>query len=358
MDSQGHSTFAVMGVTETKVIRYDNAGEVEWSFVDPLSPDNDTIALAVDASGNTYLGTTIRVGGDNEIRLRKFDATGATVWIRPYAEGHYNRLGMLAVDASSHLIVAGTGELADVPDSRMFVQKYSPDGQKLWEKRTGSSWSEISHIVSMAVGPSDEITVLTMSDDDYEPGEQSGVTRIGRDGQLKYRIAESQILVSNPAQLALDDFGNAYVTGFGGRIGTGADAVTAKYDAYGNRPWSVYYNEPVSSGQYGQAVGVDSVGDIRVLATANTRSDTSEDFSVLHYRQRDPASTFRVQLIPDAGGTFHLGSPSGVPFQIEASPDLRHWSMLTEPETAQLLQPGATAFSGSPQRFFRLIGEE
>jgi hypothetical protein len=355
---QGHSAIAVRGVSETKVIRYNSPGDVEWSFVEPSSTDNGTIALAVDASGNTYLGTTIRVGGDYEIRLRKFDATGATLWTRPYAEGHYNWLSALAIDAAGHLIVAGTGELDGIPDSRMFVQKYSPGGQKLWETRTGSSWSELSYIPALAVGPGDEITVLTMSDDDYALGEQSGVTRIGADGQLKYRIAEPQVLLSNQAQLALDDFGNAYVTGYGSRVALGADAVTAKYDADGNRHWLVYHDEPVASWQYGLAVGADAAGDIRVLATRGTSSDSSAEYSVLHYRQRDPASKLRLQLIPDAAGTFHLSTPADEPFQIEASADLQNWSVLAAGEMQSLLQPGATTFSAWPQRFFRLVRSE
>ena len=144
-------------------------------LVDP-SPDNDSIALAADGSGNSYLGTTLRVGGDNAIRLRKFNATGSLLWTRDYAEGNYNRLGALAVDAAGQLIVAGTGELPEIPDSRLFVQKYSAAGEKLWETRTGSGWSEISRIVAMAVGMGGETTVVTMSDDDYELGEQSSVT--------------------------------------------------------------------------------------------------------------------------------------------------------------------------------------
>jgi hypothetical protein len=47
--------------------------------------------------------------------------------------------------------------------------------------------------------------------------------------------------------------------------------------------------------------------------------------------------------------------PAGETFQIEASSDLQNWSLLTGQETQQLLQPGATAFSASPQRFFRLV---
>jgi hypothetical protein len=354
VDPQGNSVIGTLGPTQMRVNRYNPAGDLQWSFIDP-SPDNDTVALAVDASGNTYLGTTIRIGGHNEIRLRKFDATGGILWTILSPEGQHNRLGVLAVDGGGHLIVAGIGEPVDVPDGWMFVQEYSSDGQKLWETRTGSSWREVSYIAAIAVGPGDDITVLNRSDDDYEPGEESSVTRIGPDGQLRYRISEREILVSRPSQLALDNFGNAYVTGFGGRVATGVDAATAKYDAYGHRHWLVYYNGTQSSWQEGLAVGADAAGDIRVLAIESTGSDSSGDFSLLHYRQRDPASTFRLRLIADAGGTFHLGVLAQEPFQIQASTDLQNWDVLTEEETQQLLQPGATSFGDAPKRFFRLI---
>jgi hypothetical protein len=356
IDPQGNSSL-VVGGRETTLIQFDPAGEIRWSFTDP-SPEIDTIAVAMDAAGHTLLGTTLRVNGDNEILLRNFDANGTLLWSRQSAEGRYNRLGALAVDRDGNFIVAGTGELPEIPNSRMFVQKYSLNGQKLWETRTGVSGWEISYIAAMAVGPNDDITVLTMSDDDYPLGEQSGITRIGADGQLRYRLTEPQILVSHSSALAVDSFGNAYVTGSGGRVFTGADAVTAKYDASGNRPWLVYYDGTISGWQYGLGVGVDAVGDVRVLAIASTGWESSAEFSLLHYRQYDPQSKFRLQLIPDPSGTFHLGTPAGEPFQIQASTDLQNWTTLTEAEQQQLLQPGATTFLGSPRRFFRLVSNE
>jgi hypothetical protein len=341
VDPDGNSTLGILGREGVKVIRYSSAGDVQWTYED-TSPDNDTIAVAVDASGHSFLGTTLRVGDDNEIRLRKFDSTGAILWTKPDADGMYNRLGPIAVDSSGNLIVAGTGDLG-VPDSWMFVQKYSPGGQKLWETRTGSGWSEIAYIVALAVGPEDEITVLNISDDDYIQ-EQSGVTRISSNGQLRYRIGEPHLLVRVPSQLALDQFGNAYVTGY----------ETAKYDAYGSRLWLVTHG---LDWNWGLAVGVDTAGDVRVLVTEGSITDADADFSVLHFRQRHPAGNFRVRLIPGAAGTFHLSVPAGEPFQIEASTDLQNWSVLGAAETQQLLQPGGTAFSGSP-RFFRLISAE
>lgn len=360
VDAEGDSTIATLGGsggTRAMVTRYNHAGDLQWSYLDP-SPDNDTISLAVDASGNTYLGTTIRIGGNNETRLRKFDSTGAIVWTRPEAEGEYSRLGALAVDTTGHLIVATMSQLSDVPESPMFVQKYSPAGQRLWETRIQGGWLEIRSIQALAVGPSNEITVLTMSDDDYETGEESGLTRIGPDGQFRFRITERQILVWSQSQLALDNFGNAYVTGSGARVGTGADAATAKYDAYGHRHWLVYYDGLQGGSQYGHAVGIDTAGDVRVLATEGTGSGESADFSVLHYRQRDPAGTFRLQLVADTGGTFHLAVTTEESFRIQASADLQNWDILSEEETQQLLQAGATSFADAPKRFFRLIFNE
>ena len=354
VDASGNSTIGTLSQFGTTVTRYNSAGDLQWSNDDP-SPDHDTIALAVDSSGNAYLGTTLRVGGNNEIRLRKLDSAGAIAWTRLYTEGMYNRLGAIAVDSTGHLIVVGTGDLPGVSDSRMFVAKYSPAGQKLWETRTGGSWSELAYIIAIAVGPGDEITVLTESDDDYELGERSGVTRVGPNGQFRYRIAEPEILVSRPTQLTLDDFGNAYITGYGVRPATEIDAVTAKYDAYGNRHWLVYHHGPLENWQYGLAVGADAMGDIRVLATADFGTESGANYTVLHYRQRDPEGRFRLQLIPSAGGTFHLSTPTEEPFRIEASTDLQSWNAVSEVETQQLLQPGATSFSGSPQRFFRLV---
>lgn len=356
VDPEGNSTIGALGCYGTTLIRYSSVGEVLWSNFDP-SRDTDTLAVAVDASGNSYLGTTIRVENDNEVRLRKINSMGHTVWTRPFAEGLYNRLGAIAVDPSGNLIAVGTGALDGFPDGRMFVLKYSPSGERLWGTRTGGDWPDLSYVPAMAVGVSGDITVLTASDDDAEP-EHSSVIRITADGQVRYRIMETQIIVSCSSQLALDSFGNAYITGYGGRPATGADVVTAKYDSSGNRPWLVYHGGAGMNWEYGLAVGADAAGDIRVLAYTGTFPDSSVELSLLHYRQRDPASTFRVHLNPDANGTFHLSTPTTESFHIEASTDLQQWTPLTASETQQWLQPGGATFSGAPQRFFRLVGAE
>ena len=201
------------------------------------------------------------------------------------------------------------------------------------------------------------MTLLTSSDDDYCP-EQSGLTRIGADGLVRHRVAETQILVGGPSQLALDRFGNAYITGYGVRAATGLDVGTAKYDSSGHRAWLVYHGAPSLNWEYGVSLGADAAGEIRVLASGGILADSSVERIVLHYRQRDPASAFRLQMVRDAGGTFHLSTPTAEPYRLETSPDLREWAALNAEETQQLLQPGGASFLPAPQRFYRLISTD
>ncbi len=193
-----------------------------------------------------------------------------------------------------------------------------------------------------------------MSDDDAEP-EHSALIGVSSEGQVRYRTREPRIVVSSPSQLALDRFGNAYVTGHGGRPATGNDVVTAKYDPSGNPLWMVHHGAPSREWEYGVSVASDATGDIHVLASGTVREDSSTQLTLLRYRQRDPAGAFRLKLIPDAAGTFHLSTPTVEPYRIEVSTDMRQWSPLTPGETQRVLQPGGGSFSNGLPCFFRLI---
>ena len=117
----------------------------------------------------------------------------------------------------------------------------------------------------------------------------------------------------------------------------------------------MYHGAPSLNWESGVSLGADAAGEIRVLASGGILADSSVELIVLHYRQRDPAGTFRLQLTPDAAGTFHLSTPTVEPYRIEASTDLREWRTLNADETRRVLQPGGTPFSQAPQRFFRLV---
>jgi hypothetical protein len=82
--------------------------------------------------------------------------------------------------------------------------------------------------------------------------------------------------------IALDDSGNVYVTGFSTGIGTERDYATIKYDTKGNELWVARYDGPGDSGDYAMAIAVDSSGNVYVTGYS-TGSGTDFDYATIKY---------------------------------------------------------------------------
>jgi len=85
--------------------------------------------------------------------------------------------------------------------------------------------------------------------------------------------------------MAMDSFGNVYVTGesYGG--GTWYDYATVKYDASGNQIWIARYNGPGNDADYAYALALDDIGNICVTG-GSYGGGTNFDFATVKY---DPA---------------------------------------------------------------------
>ena len=64
--------------------------------------------------------------------------------------------------------------------------------------------------------------------------------------------------------ITLDPSGNVYVTGYSTGAGTGKDYMTIKYNSNGNVLWTSSYNGPINGGDYSNAIAVDQSGNAYV----------------------------------------------------------------------------------------------
>lgn len=82
--------------------------------------------------------------------------------------------------------------------------------------------------------------------------------------------------------VAVDVFGNVYVTGQSQGAGTGLDYATIKYDAAGVQLWAVRYNGPGNGEDAARALVIDDAGNVYVTGRS-IGIGTSFDFATIKY---------------------------------------------------------------------------
>ena len=135
----------------------------------------------------------------------------------------------LAVDSLENVYVTGSSYDGNTFDDYTTV-KYDSDGAQLWVKRYNG------------------------------PGN-------GNDGA---------------SDLAIDNSGNIYVTGYSYDVSTNIDFATVKYDASGNQLWAIRYNGPDNSDDSASTLAVDNLGNLYV-AGVSFDSVTGNDYATVKY---------------------------------------------------------------------------
>jgi len=203
------------------VSRYDNVGNY----------DDIARAVTCDNSGNVYVtGKSLGIVYYDFVTI-KYDSAGNQLWLARYDDPAHNlnEPAAIAVDNSGNVYVTGTSN-GGIGNPQQYVTiKYSPDGNQLW----------VSY---------------------YTSGYLSNL----------------------PRAIAVDTSGNVYVTGISYTSNTSSDYATVKYDTYGTQLWVKRYTGLTSSsGDYAEAIAVDSSGNVYV--TGYSGSSSKYDYATIKY---------------------------------------------------------------------------
>ncbi len=217
------STLALAQVDTSWVRRFDGSASLADEAYD----------LALDRSGNIYVaGYSTSTGSAQDFTTIKYNSLGDTLWVRRYnGSGNGSDVALaLAVDDSGNVYVTGYSyENGFNLDFDYTTIKYNSIGDTLWVRHYD--------------GP-------------------------GGSGDRAYAMA-------------VDDSGNAYVTGFS--VGTGtSDYLTIKYSPLGDTLWTERYNGPGNSYDYAYAITVDTSRNVYVTGLS-TGSGTNHDYATLKY---------------------------------------------------------------------------
>ena len=190
-------------------------------------------AVAQGPNGNIYVtGYTKGQTTDFDYMTVKYDAAGNRQWVRHFDAGYFDedRAEAIAVDGAGNVYVSGSTETND-NELDFLTVKYDPSGNELW-----------AETYDFGIGDDDVATAI-----------------------------------------ALDNAGNAYVTGYSQTSDSDFDYVTVTYDPFGNANFFARYD---GSGLEDKAWGiiVDNSGNVYITGSSK---DPDTDFDYLTVKYND-----------------------------------------------------------------------
>ncbi len=274
-------------------IKYAPNGTQLWvaRYNGPADGSEHAYALVVDAAGNTYVtGASGTADGFSDYETVKYDAAGNQVWAVPYngPANNYDYAQAIALDSSGNVYVTGYSYGAGT-DFDYATIKYSPAGNQLWAKRYDGLTNYADYAASLAVDNLNNIYVTG-----YSSGNNTGFDY----ATVKYNSGGSPLWVARydgpshgadyAASLAVDDSGNAYVTGNSKAPDSGDDFATVKYDtASGSQLWVLRYNELAAGADIAYACAVDKAGNVYVAGQSSPDDFSNSDFAAIKYTQHN-----------------------------------------------------------------------
>ena len=263
----------------------------EWvaRYNGPDNSDDYAKAMAVDASGNVYVTGYSRSSSSHyDYVTTKYNPAGIEQWVARYnGPGNYQDTPKaIAVDAFGNVYVTGYSD-GGITSYDYVTIKYNSDGVEQWVERYNNPDNGNDIVYAMALDDFGNVYVTGESYDndsclDYktikydENGRRLWVATYNGPGNYD----------DSARAIALDAFGNVYVTGYSYGDGTSKDYATIKYNSSGRQLWVTRYagpsGPPYTAYDIATAIAVDTSGYVYVTGFSHG-GNTSLDYATIKY---------------------------------------------------------------------------
>jgi hypothetical protein len=288
------------GAHDIFLVKYDSAGNKQWTRQLGTPYDEWGVGVAVDKNGYVYV--TGLTGGDldgntsaggSDIFLVKYDSAGNKQWTRQMGSANSDGASGVAVDTNGNIYMTGytygdldgnTNAGSLTPD--IFLIKYDSAGNKQWTRQLGNIRDDKG--LGVAVDSTGNIYVTGLTGGGlaagwipYQWGEHIFLVKYDSAGNKQWTREEGTwngstqlVITDSPNGISIDTSGYIYLTGYtwgplGGSTYMGGgppDFFLVKYDSMGNMQWTRQLGS--GYGDAGNGIAIDSSGNI--YATGNT----------------------------------------------------------------------------------------
>jgi hypothetical protein len=268
-------------------VKYDSLGNELWvkRYNGPGNSYDYAYAIAVDGSGDVYVtGGSYGSGTSYDYATVRYDLNGNELWVKRYSgPGNNNDYGRaIAVDGPGNVYVTGYSYGSETGYDYATI-KYDPNGNELWVKRYNEPGNGYDYAYAIVVDGSGNV---------YVTGRSVGSGTSYDYATIKYNPNGNELWVkryNGPGNsddeayaIASDGSGNVYVTGYSYGGGTVNDYATVKYDSLGNELWVKRYNGLGNDNDWARGIAVDGFGNVYVTGNS-VGSGTGNDYSTIKY---------------------------------------------------------------------------
>jgi hypothetical protein len=247
---KGYSAEAVFGFSDRVTVVVD----VGWNLIRAIEGiiTDDLIRIAADASGASYIATTLRTetSGDIDLTgvLAKYDQEGNRSWTRSVGGSEdWESVHSIGVDPSGRVHVAGYVSYEDGRNADCFLTVFDAAGSVVWSRLLDTPLSDV--VCVAAAASSGSFYVSGAIQEQRSGGDRTDVVvaKYDRDGTRLWirEFGSSPGFFGDdiPTSIAVDPLEGIYVAGYtsGSMEGFtnqgGRDIFIAKFDADGNQIW-------------------------------------------------------------------------------------------------------------------------
>ncbi len=247
-------------------IKYNSSGELQWQKFFEGFNDGVRNAIALDESGNVFIGGSSRVeNNDPDYLIIKYDNNGNLLWSRTYnyfADDEDN-LRAITTDKFGNVYVTGGSVGYDIYNTEdILTIKYNADGDSIWTNRYDGPESFSDAGVAIVADTLGNVYVLGAVSYPSD-GDDFITIKYNVNGEREWiKIFNNTTSASpdeDPQAITLDPEGNVIVVGK-----AGFDFVTLKYSNDGNLIWQKLYHSLLDGQESAKDVAADLSGNIFV----------------------------------------------------------------------------------------------
>lgn len=295
-------------------IKYDSSGNELWveRYDGPGNDWDCARAIAVDGSDNVIVtGYSVGSATGCDYATIKYHPSGGTAWLRTYdGPGHdHDYARAMVVDASGNVYITGDSWDSETAFDYATI-KYYPDGSAVWVARYNGSGNGCDYANAIAVDCYGNVYVTGQSRGSETDFDYVTVKYDSLGNELWVRREDGPESWDDCANaIAMDTSGNVYVAGMSLGSGSWYDYATIGYDSSGTQLWSKRHDGPGGHGDYACALATDGFGNVYVTGYSHGGGASSYDYATIRYYQcedNDPPDHFSLLLPQKKSSTLQI----------------------------------------------------